>query len=120
MGTTTGGGNGLFSTPPLQQSQWQHADGALEDLDGYLTQTGHDMIRVHRPQGAPVVLHQVQMSSDTLYGAYLDEGIPLADVVAVDVPLHPASPQFEWRAIPVFVVVAGSFFFMIDWPFEAP
>ena len=71
------------------RSRWQQADGALDDLDGYLARTGRNMIRVHRQQGPPVVLHQVQMSNDTLYSAHLDEGIPLADVVAVDVPLHP-------------------------------
>ena len=92
MRAATGGGKpGLFARVPLQKSQWQQADGALEDLDGYLAQTGHYMIRVHRQKGPPVVLHQVRMSSETLYGAYFDEGIPLVDVVSVDVPLHPQS-----------------------------
>ncbi len=90
MRAMTGGGKpGLFARVPRPKSQWQHADVALDNLDGYLAQTGHYMIRVHRQQGPPVVLHQVQMASDTLYGAYFDEGIPLADVVAVDVPHFP-------------------------------
>ncbi len=110
MRTTTGGGKpGLFARVPLQKSQWQQADGALDNLDGYLAQTGHYMIRVHRQQGPPVVLHQVQMASDTLYGAYFDEGIPLADVVAVDVPLPPPPLPFEWRAIPAFGAMVGVF-----------
>ena len=81
------------------RSRWQLADGALDDLDGYLAQMGHDMIRVHRQQGAPVVLHHVQMSSDTLYGTYFDEGIPLTDVVSVDVPFHPSSSYTDWSCI---------------------
>ena len=117
--TTTGEGKpGLFARIPVAKSQWQQADGALDNLDRYLAQTGHYMIRVHRQQGPPVVLHQVQMASDTLYGAYFDEGIPLADVVAVDVPLPPPPLGFEWRAIPVAIVVIGGFMALTwDGPF---
>ena len=117
--TTTGEGKpGLFARIPVAKSQWQQADGALDNLDRYLAQTGHYMIRVHRQQGPPVVLHQVRMSSDTLYSTYLEEGIPLADVVAVDVPLHPASPGFEWEGIPAVLVVAYTFWFLTHPIFE--
>jgi hypothetical protein len=88
-----------LSAIEFTRSHWQQDEEALPDLEGFLARSNLDMIRVHRQGGPPIVLHAVRVAEGRLYGAYYDEGIPVADVMAVDVPVYPPSSYTDQGGI---------------------